>query len=183
MAPLAVLFVGSAATGSAGLIGSAGAVTASGLALAAGAGLATAGQLQQGRMASAQGSFEKKIAIRNQQALERQAKAEREAASIEADRAARREKIVMGAQRAQAGKSGGQIAGSTLDFLADTARQFSIQRNLILRGGMIRGQELTELGQTKKAEGRWAATLGKQAKQLSYIKAGGTVLMARGSIK
>ena len=141
------------------------------------------GQIKEGRIAEAEGQFAKKIAIRNQQALERQAKAEREAASMEADRAARREKIVMGAQRAQAGKSGGQIAGSSLDFLADTAREFSIHRNLILRGGMIRGQELTELGQTKKAEGRWAATLGKQAKQLSYIKAAGTVLMARGSIK
>jgi len=151
--------------------------------LLAGAGLMAAGQLKQGRIAEAEGQFAKKIAIRNQQALERQAKAEREASSMEADRAARQEKIVMGAQRAQAGKSGGQIAGSTLDFLADTARQFSIQQNLILRGGMIRGQELTEQGQIKKAEGRWAATLGKQAKQLSYIKAGGTVLMAAGSIK
>ena len=151
--------------------------------LLVGAGLMAAGQLKQGKIAEAEGQFAKKIAIRNQQALERQAKAEREASSMEADRAARQEKIVMGAQRAQAGKSGGQIAGSTLDFLADTARQFSIQQNLILRGGMIRGQELTEQGQIKKAEGRWAATLGKQAKQLSYIKAGGTVLMAAGSIK
>jgi len=144
--------------------------------LMAGAGLMAAGQLKQGRIAEAEGQFAKKIAIRNQQALERQAKAERGAASIEADRASRQEKIVMGAQRAQAGKSGGQIAGSSLDFLADTARQFSIQRNLILRGGLIRGQELREQGQIVKAKGRWAATLGKQAKQLSYIKATGTIL-------
>ncbi len=134
------------------------------------------GQIKEGQIAEAQGKFAKQIAVRNQQALERQAKAEREAAAVKESRAARQEKIVKARQIAQFGKTGGQIVGASLSFLADTARQFSIERNLILRTGLIRGRELRERGQIELAKGRFARTIGKQIKKLSFIKAGGTVL-------
>jgi len=149
--------------------------------VAAGAGLKAAGILQGGRISEAQGKFEKEIAARNQQALERQAKAEREAASLEETRIARKEKIVKAGQRAAAAKSGIGLAGATLSVLADTAFQFSLERNLALRRGLIRGRELFGQGGLVAAQGRWARTLGKQAKKLSYVKAGASILSAAGS--
>lgn len=150
------------------------------LALLIGGGLMAAGEIKQGRVAEAQGKFDKEISIRNQQALERQRKAEIEAARIEEGRAARKEKIFKAMQRVAAGKSGVGLAGASMSLLADTAAQFSIERNLILRRGYLAGQELREQGQLQLAQGRWSRTLGKQAKALSYVKAGGSILSAYG---
>ncbi len=146
----------------------------------AGAGLVALGHLQEGKIAEAQGKFAKDIALRNQQALERQAKAEREAADVEESRISRQEKIVKGRQRAVVGKSGIGLAGATLSVLADTAFQFSMDRNLVLRRGLIRGRELIQRGRIIAAQGRFARTLGLQAKRLSFIKAGGSILGAAG---
>ncbi len=150
------------------------------LALLIGGGLTAAGAIQEGRVAEAQGKFAKQIAVRNQQALERQRKATLETARIEEGRASRREKILKAMQRATVGKSGVGLAGATMSLLADTAAQFSMERNLILRRGMFAGQELREQGRLQLAQGRWSRTLGKQAKSLSYVKAGGSILSAYG---
>ena len=146
-----------------------------------GGGLLAASQIQEGRAAEKQGEFAKQIALRNQKALERQAVAEKEAAAIKSEQIARREKIVSGAQIAAAGKTGGQIAGSSLAFLADTARQFSLSRNFALRTGFFRSQELKEKGGIIAAEGRFAQSLGKFQKRTSFIKAGGTLLLTAGT--
>ncbi len=130
----------------------------------------------------------------NSQALRRQAKAEEDAAAIDERRIARKEKITKAAQRAIVGKSGVGLAGATLSVLADTAFQFFLDRNLTLRRGLIRSRELRAVadleifkgkvlgrqelfrGQLSLAQGQFAFTLGREAKRLSYIKAGGTIL-------
>ena len=159
-----------------------------------GVGLLAAGQIQQGRIAAAQGRFQKEIGLRNQQialanqrALERQAKAEQEAASLEESRIARREKIVKAAQRAIVGKSGVGLAGATLSVLADTAFQFSLERNLALRAGLLRARELTFRGGIFKfqgelaaARGRFASSFGAAQKRASFISAAGSVLSIAG---
>ncbi len=146
------------------------------VAIMAGAGLQAFAAIKEGQIAEAQGKFAKQIAVRNQQALERQAKAETEAASLEERRVARKEKIVKAAQRAIIGKSGVGLAGATLSVLADTAFQFSLDRNLVLRRGLIRGRELRERGAIELAKGRFAFTLGREAKRLSFFKAGASIL-------
>ena len=138
--------------------------------------LKAASQIQEGRIAKAQGSFANKIALRNQESLERQAKAERAASRVEEARISRREKIFKGRQRARIGKQATGLAGATLAALVDTAVQFSIERNLALRRGLVRGRELKRRGVIIAAQGRWAKTLGTQAKRLSYIKATGSIL-------
>lgn len=150
------------------------------IALLAGGGMVAAGQIQEGRVAAAQGKFAEQIGERNQQALERQRVAELEAAKIEEGRAARKEKIVKAMQRVTVGKSGVGLAGATMSLLADTAAQFSMERNLILRRGTFTGQQLRFQGQTQLAQGRWARSLGKQAQKLSYVKAGGSILSSVG---
>ena len=135
-----------------------------------------ASAIQEGEIAEAQGKFAEKIGLQNQRALERQAKAEREAATLEETRAARKGKIVSARQRARMGKTGVGLAGASLEFLADTAFQFSMERNLILRRGLIRGQELRWMGRMEQVKGKWAKRLGTQAKRLSYVKAGASIL-------
>ena len=146
-----------------------------------GGALLAVSEVQAGRAAEKQGEFAKQIALRNQRALERQAVAEKEAAAIKSEQIARREKIVSGAQIAATGKSGGQIAGASLNFLADTARQFSLSRNFAWRAGLFRSQELKERGGIIAAKGRFAQAIGKFAKRTSFIKAGGTLLLTAGS--
>lgn len=136
--------------------------------------------LAEGKIAEAEGKFQQKIAERNQRALERQAKAEREAAKFEEKRVTRKEKIVSAAQRAIIGKSGIGLAGATLSVLADTAFQFSLERNWILRGGLIRARELIERGGIIAAQGKWAKILGREAKKLSYFKAAASILGSAG---
>ncbi len=151
--------------------------------LIAGGGLRAFAAIKEGQIAEAQGKFEKTIALRNQQALKRQAKAERAASRIEESRVARKEKIVKAQQRAIIAKSGIGLAGATLSVLAETAFQFSLERNLVLRRGLIRSRELTERGRIFAAQGRWARTLGRQQKRASYLLAGGSILSSVGMAK
>ena len=143
---------------------------------AAGVGLTAASTIQQGRIAAAQGRFQEQVDLRNQQALERQAKAEQAAAAVEEGRISRKEKFVKATQRAIIGKSGVGLAGATLSVLADTAFQFSLDRNLILRRGLIRARELTTRGGIFASQGRFARTTGAQQRTASFISAGGSIL-------
>lgn len=181
---MSALFFGTAAVGTKaatpGLFGTAGRFAFAQTAMVAGGGLMAASAIQQGRIAAARGSFEKKLALRNQAALERQAKAEMEAARLEEKREARREKIAKAMQRAVVAKSGIGLAGATLSILADTAFQFSLSRNLILRRGLLRGRELTERGAITAASGRFASTIGRQERTASYWGAGASILGTAG---
>ena len=141
-------------------------------------GLQAASAIQEGKIAAAQGSFAKKIALRNQESLNRQAKAEEAASRLEESRITRKQKIFQARQLATIGKQGTGLAGATLAALVDTASQFSIERNLALRRGVFRAGALRERGVIIAAKGRWAKTLGKQAQRLSYIKATGSLLSA-----
>ena len=148
--------------------------------LAAG-GLQAAAQIQEGRIAKAQGSFAKKIALRNQESLNRQAEAEKAASRLQEERIARKQKIVQGRQLAKIGKGGTGLVDATLYALIDTATQFFIERNLALRRGVFRAGALRERGAIIAAQGRWAKTLGTQAQRLSYVKAGASLLGAAGA--
>ena len=152
-------------------------------AIIAGGAMQSYGQIKQGQMAEAQGKFTKAVAMRNQQALNRQAKAEMEAARSEESRISRKEKIAKASQRASSAKSGFSLAGASLEVLTDTAYQFSLDKNLALRRGVFRSQELIERGELVMAQGRWARTQGKQAKKMAYLSAGGTMLMSAGMAK
>ena len=143
-------------------------------------GLTAASQIQEGRIAKAQGSFANKIARRNQEALNRQAKAEEAASRLEERRIARKQKIFQARQLARIGKGGAGLVDATLAALVDTAMQFSIERNLALRRGVFRAGALRERGVIIAAQGRWAKTLGRQAQRLSYVKAGASLLGAAG---
>ena len=147
------------------------------MALILGIGFMAVGQIRQGQVAKAQGKFAEKVAQANNMALQRQAEAEKEAARIDEERESRKGKIFMALQRATAGKSNIGLAGATLNVLADTAFQFSLNRNLILRRGLLRSRELRQRGAIELAQGSFAKSVGKQAYRTSILSAAGTVAM------
>ena len=152
-------------------------------ALIVGAGITAAGQIQQGRVAKAQGKATEKIQRYNAELAEREGKARMEASKLEERRVARQEKMFRGEQRARFAKAGISISeGTPIDVLADTAAQFAIDRNLTLRQGLT-GQQQAK-GQTAifSAQGQQAKAIGRANQRLSYFNVAGTTLMAAGAI-
>jgi len=147
-----------------------------------GAAMSAGAAVHQGMIAKKQGDFQEKLAEHNQDALERQAKAERDAARFDEGRIARRQKLVEAAQMAGAAKSGVGLAGSSINVLADTAFQFSLDRNLRLRQGVIKGQELKDRGNVIMAEGKFAKSVGKAKQTAGFIQAGGSILSSYGAM-
>jgi hypothetical protein len=151
------------------------------MAIVAGVALQAGGKVQEGQIAAAQGDLDKEIAIRNQQSLERQATAERAASKIEEGRVARKSRLVQARLEAGQAKSGLGLAGATVDALADAAFQFSFDRNLVLRQGLIRSRELQQKGKIIAAGGRFAKTLGRQKRTALFMSAAGSALSAASS--
>lgn len=139
------------------------------------------GQFKAGQTATAQGDLDKKIADRDQAALIRQDKAGRGAASIEEGRISRKGRATVASAIAQAGKTGGQLKNASLSALTDIVAQFSIDRNLTQRRGLIKSRELKQRGAIISAQGRFAKTIGRQRRTAAFIGAGGTIASGTGT--
>jgi hypothetical protein len=150
--------------------------------LIAGGGLAIAGKIKEGQIAAAQGDLEKEIQGRNQQALNRQADAEKAASKVEESRIARRSKIVQARLAVGVSKSGIGLAGASLEALTDAAFQFSLDRSLTLRAGLIKSRELRQRGGILAAQGRFAKTIGRQRRTSAFFSAAGTGLLTAGTL-
>lgn len=142
-------------------------------ALVAGTALMAGGQIRQGQLAAAQGEASNEIAKLNAANLERQATARREAATLEDQRQIRKANMALGTQIARGGASG---VVSDVDFLADTAFQFAMDRNLMLRQSLVESQGLLGQAAMTRAEGKFAKQVGKSQRNTAYMKAGGSIL-------
>ena len=142
-------------------------------ALIAGTALMAGGQIQEGQIANAQGKASNDIAKYNAANMERQAAARREAANFEDTRQVRRSKIILGSEIAQGGASG---VVSDVDALADTAFQLAMDRNLALRQGLVESTGLLNQAAMTRAQGKFAKQVGKSQRDMSYVKAGGSIL-------
>jgi hypothetical protein len=139
-----------------------------------GGGIQALGQIKQGQIAAAQGDFEKEIQARNQKALNRQADAELAASKIEEERISRRSKITQARLKVGQSKSGIGLAGATINALTDAAFQFSMDRNLTLRRGLIKSRELRQRGAIMAAQGRFAKVVGREKRFAAFLGAAGT---------
>ena len=124
-------------------------------------------------MADAQGRASNDIAKYNAANLERQAASRLDAARLEDTRQIRRSNIALGAKIAQAGAS---RTASDVDVLADTAFQLAMDRNLMLRQGLVQSQELLGQAGMLRTQGEFASKVGKSKKTFSYAKAGASIL-------
>jgi len=178
--PVTIALVGSAATGSAGIIGTAGAVTAAGAATGAalvGGAISAISTIEQGRAAKAQGKAEEKIAEFNADQQRKEAKSRMQAAELKEERVSRQEKITKAEQRVAFAKSGISITeSSSLNVLIDTAEQFAQDRALTLREGVVGASTLKQQASLTLAGGKLAADIGSRKQTASMLQAGGTIL-------
>ena len=142
-------------------------------ALIAGTGLLAGSQVQEGLNYKAEGQAKKDIAEYNARQLNRQAASRLDAAQLEDTRQVRRSRMALGSQIASGGKSG---AVSDVDVLADTAFQFAMDRNLMLRQGFMESQGLMNQARLVQAQGQYAFDRGKAGRDMSFLKAGGSIL-------
>ena len=159
-------------------------MTGAELLLLTGAGIGAASTIQQGRVAEAQGKTTQRVNEYNAKQLDRQAKAKMDAAKINADRISKKENITQATNLARAAKSGISLgeSKSTVEVLADTAFQFHLDRNFTLMQGLSDQLSLENQASLLRAEGAFAKDMGKQAKRLSYVQAGGELAFAFGAV-
>lgn len=124
------------------------------------AALMAAGQIQDGRVAAAQGKIQERLHDYNarisdynarvnrmnaavaEESGRRKARSILEAAKLEEGRVSRKEKAFKAMQRAKFAKSGVSLSeGSPLDVMADTSYEFMQDRLLTLRSGFLQSRE------------------------------------------
>ena len=148
------------------------------------AGLQAASQIQEGRAAEAEGEARQDLANLQAEQLQREAKTRQQAAGLEEERVAKREKIHKAEQRVAFAKTGISISeSSSLGFIVDAAGEFTRERALTLRGGLLQSEALKFQAGLTIAEGKLAKQIGRQQKRASFVKAAGTGLSAFGSLQ
>jgi len=151
------------------------------IALIVGTSLQAAGQIQQGRVAEAEGEAQEEWAEYNAKVMEADAAERMAAAKMEESRVAREQKMARGVQKAAFAKAGVTLEGSPLEVIADTYEQYAIDRGLVLRQGLLASRGLRQQAQFARYRGQIARAKGKAAKRASYLQAFGTMGMAAGS--
>jgi hypothetical protein len=133
---------------------------------AAGTGVAVAGQIEQAEAAEKAGKYNQAVADNNALAAQQQAK-------FEADRISKRNRIILGRQKAAVAKAGILDTGSTLDVFFDSAVEGELDRMAAIYSGQVRSGYATTQGQLARMEA-------ESQKRASYYRAGGTLLSGTG---
>jgi hypothetical protein len=133
---------------------------------AAGTGVAVASSIEQAKAAEKAGKYNEAVARNNAQAAADQAR-------FEADKIERRNRLILGRQKAAIAKAGILDTGSTLDVFEDSAMQGELDRMAALYSGDLRSGYYQSQGQLARMEGNSAA-------RANYYRAGGSLLSGIG---
>ena len=152
------------------------------LAIVAGTAVQTYGQLQQGKVAAAEGKAAQQIAEHNAKIKERQAAAELERARAEAERFGREGEALLGEQQVALAK-GGVLAttGTPALLLEETADELKADRMQILKGGFLAESFRLSEAEALRFEGRAARARGRYARSASRLFAATTILTGGGA--
>lgn len=134
----------------------------------AGTAVAVAGAQEQAAAAKKSGEYNQKVAENN-------AEASRQQAMFEADKISRRNRMILGRQKAVIAKSGILDTGSTLDVLEDSAVQGEMDRLAALYSGEVRSNYYQSQGQLASMEGNSQA-------RANYYRSAGTLLTGASSV-
>lgn len=105
-----------------------------------------------------QGKAQQASAKYNQQLQMRNAEIAKQQAALDAQQQDRENRLRLGAAEAAAGASGGGVAGSALDIIADNARQGELQKEQILFSGATRAAGFEGQAQLSGMEAEAAGT-------------------------
>jgi len=135
---------------------------------AVGTGVAVAGQMEQADAAEKAGKYNEKVARNNALAAQHQAQ-------YEADRISKRNRVILGRQKAAIAKSGILDSGSTFDVFMDSAVEGELDRMAALYSGTVRSNYATSQATLSRMEG-------DAAQRAGYYRAGGTLLTGAANV-
>ena len=149
--------------------------------LVIGTGVMAAGQIQQGRVAEAEGRSRQNIAEYNAAVQAREAEAIKQQAGFESKRQAKRAARVKSALTAELGAAGGLGSPVAADLAAEQAAELELENLLIGFGGEVEAGRAETQAELDRLQGKLYRRRGKAARKASYFRAGGTLLTGFGT--
>ena len=132
------------------------------------AGIGALGEIQQGYAT-------KQLAEYNASVAEANATAARQQAALDEDTSRRKSSLVMGQIRARAAANSGDVNGSALDVLAESAGEAELEALVLRYGGEVKAR-------TSESEAQLLRQRGKDAVLGGYIGAGTKLLTAAATV-
>jgi hypothetical protein len=132
--------------------------------MAASAGIGAIGEIQQGYAAKQQAEYNASVAEAN-------AAAARQQAALDESTSRKKSSMLLGTIRARAAANTGDVEGSALDVLADSAAEAELEALVLRYGGEVKARQ-------SESEARLLRQRGKDAVWGGYIGAGTKLLTA-----
>lgn len=151
--------------------------------IAGGIGLAAAGEIQAGRVASAEAESQEAIANYNAAVQEREAQAVEQRTGLEQQRQAQESARAMSRIQARIGVSGAvPTVGAPLRLQAKQASEFEMENLMIGYRGATEAARARSAAEITRIQAKVYGRRAKTAKQAGYMRAGTTLLTGFGSM-
>lgn len=148
-----------------------------------GTGMSVHGSIQQGKAASAAAGYNARMAQREAQMLDMQAKDAERRGQMEEERFRQQHAGFQGEQVSSLAASGVDMAsGSPLQIFADTAEAGELDAQNIRYNHAMEAWGIRNKAQSARAQGEFALQEGRQAKKNAYISAGSSLLSGLGTV-
>jgi len=178
---MSTILMGSAATGTSGLIGLGGKFAASQALMTGGALLGAAGAMKSGAVAEAQAKSAQNMAEHNARVQEREAEARRQQALYEQKAQMRRAKRNRGSLIAGMAASGGLGSPIAADLAAEQAAESELENLITGYEGELSAARAESQAEIDRLSGKLARKKGANLKTASYWGAGESLLTGFGS--
>lgn len=153
-------------------------------ALVASAVVGSAGALQEGRVARAEGEAAQRVSEYNASVAEQEAKATRARTRFEQRRQSQQAQRIKGSQRAALATSGAQIGtGTPLDLQVEQANELELENLLIGYEGRQAERRLQSQAGLDRTQGQIYRQRGRNEQAAARIGAGATLLQGLGTAK
>lgn len=141
--------------------------------MAASAGLGAIGSIQQGFASRQQAEY-------NAQVAEQNAAAARAQAALDESTSRKKSSMVLGAIRARAAANTGDVSGSALDVLADSASEAELEALTLRYQGEVKARQMESEAAIERRRGKNAILEGFVGAGTRLLTAGGYALKAYG---
>lgn len=140
----------------------------------ASAGMSAIGSVQQGYAAKQQADYNAKVAESNTAAARQQA-------ALDESTSRKKSELALGAIRARAAANTGDIEGSALDILADSAAEAELEALVLRYGGEVKAKQSEGEAALNRARGKNAVFAGYVGAGTALLAGGGKALGAYGT--
>ena len=146
------------------------------------AAVSAVGAVKSGQQQKVNADFQSRMALRDQQVAERQAKAAEMKAAYDQQRFRSRAASMMAATRAQLGASGALMGtGTPLAILGSQAAELALDSSMIGYNAMVGAAGYRDQGSLDAVQSKMYTQAGKSAQEASYWKAGSSIMQGFGS--